>query len=263
MKMITNLITVAVMFITFIVIIGYYFQHLVIFFPEKLPKDYKYSFSGVFEERFFETDKHILINGLHFKADNPEGIILYLHGNAGSLKGWGEVAYDFLSFGYDVLIIDYRGFGKSSGRISEENMYHDAQFVYDQIKSLFHENQITVYGRSIGTGVASYIAAYNNPAKLILESPYVSLPDMAKKYYPWFPKKLIRFHFPNDKHLERITCPVFIIHGSHDEIIPVNSSNRLGEKLKPGDQLFIIDGGHHNDLSMFEEYQNKLIEILK
>ena len=261
--MITNLLTVAILFIIFILVIGYFFQHLVIFFPEKLSRDYRYSFQGNYEEKFYDTDKHARINAIHFKADQPKGVIFYLHGNAGSLKGWGEVAYDFTSLGYEVLIIDYRSFGKSTGKISEENLYHDAQFIYDQIRSSFDETRITVFGRSIGTGIASYIASHNNPSRLILESPYVSIPNMAKKYYPWFPRKLIRFRLPNDQYLEKVFCPVFIIHGSKDEIIPVESTESLRGKLKPEDQVFIIRNGHHNDLSMFEEYQNSLYEILK
>ena len=142
-------------------------------------------------------------------------------------------------------------------------MYHDAQFIYDDIKKLFNENKIIVYGRSIGTGIASYIASNNQPAKLILESPYYSLPDLAMRFYPWFPKKFLRFQFRNDLYVERIECPIYIIHGTNDEIISVEASKKLARKLKPSDNVMLIFGGHHNDLSSFDEYHEQLKKILK
>lgn len=260
--MITNLIIFAVLLISFVLLFGYYFQHRVIFFPERLNKDFQYDFDDPYDERNFQINEDVIINTLHFKVDESQGVIFYLHGNAGSLRSWGEVAADFTRFQYDVLMIDYRGFGKSRGKISEHALYDDAQYIYNKLKNEYPENKIIVFGRSIGTGIASYIASENNPACLVLESPYLSIPYLAKRYYPWFPQKLIRFKFRNDIHVKKVSCPIYIFHGSEDEIINVESSRKLSTLLKPSDKVFIIPGGHHNDLSFFEEYETHLKSIL-
>jgi hypothetical protein len=247
-----------------IVLLGlaYLFQEKLIFFPEKLDSGYEFSFPAPFTERNFKISERITINALHFKTRDPGGVILYFHGNAGSMRSWCGIAADFLAFHYDFLIIDYRGYGKSTGKISEQALYHDAQAVYDSLKKEYAENEIIVFGRSIGTGIAAWLASHNDPAKLILESPYYSLPDLARHYYSWLPGRLLRYQFPNHRYLENVKCQVHIIHGSDDEIIPVNASYRLAEKLKPGDEMVIVEGGRHNDLGMFGEYKAFLEKCL-
>ena len=168
----------------------YFFQHKLIFFPEVLLPNHSFSFDHTFEELNYKTTEGVQINALHFKAPEPRGIVYFHHGNAGSLRSWGLIADVFLDLGYDILIYDYRGFGKSQGRISEEHMYHDAQFIYDELKKQYSENDIVVYGRSIGTGVATKIAADNNPGRLVLESPYYNLPDLAKKIFSVYSKNI-------------------------------------------------------------------------
>jgi hypothetical protein len=243
--------------------IAYWFQEKLIFFPEKLSPDFQFSFREPFVERNFIINSQVTINTLHFNAQNPKGIILYFHGNAGNLQGWGGVADDFIIHHYDVLIIDYRGYGKSTGKISEKSLFSDAQSIYNELKIEYTENNILIYGRSIGAGIAAWLASQNNPGMLILESPLYSLPDLAHQYYPWFPGKLIRFKFRNDLYIERVKCRVFIIHGADDEIIPVHASYKLAEKLTPGDELTIVPGGHHNDLALFPEYHAFLAGILR
>lgn len=142
----------------------YFFQEKLIFSPQKLEKDYQYSFSQNFEELTFKT----LDNKL-FKADSTKGVIFYLHGNLGSLKSWGNVAKSYTDLNYDVFIIDYRGFGKSEGAISsEKQLFDDNQIVYNKIKTLYKEQYITILGYSIGTGLATKLASDNNPRRLIL-----------------------------------------------------------------------------------------------
>lgn len=243
--------------------LAYLFQEKLIFFPEKLDPGYEFSFPDPFAERNFKISDRVTINALHFKSRDPSGVILYFHGNAGSMRSWGGIAADFLAFHYDFLIIDYRGYGKSIGRISEQALYHDAQVIYDSLKKEYPENEIIVFGRSIGTGIAAWLASENDPGKLILESPFYSLADLARHYYAWLPGKLLRYQFPNYRYLEKVRCRIYIIHGSDDEIIPVNASYRLREKLKPDDEMIIVEGGHHNDLGMFGEYGAFLEKCLK
>jgi alpha-beta hydrolase superfamily lysophospholipase len=263
MKMISSLILTILSIVTVLSLLIYFFQDKLIFFPQKLEASFKFRFRDNFRERYFETSKNVRIHALHFQVKNPNGLIYYLHGNAGSLQGWGEVAGDFTVHGYDVLMIDYRGYGKSNGTITESGLLKDAIVIYDTMRKEYNEKSIVVYGRSIGTGIASYVASERSPGMLILESPYYNLPDAAKSYFPWVPSSLIRFKFRNDLHLKKITCPVILFHGTLDEVLDVKGSYKLKPLLKPDDRLIIIEGGRHNDLSFFEEYQTELKKILQ
>ncbi len=259
-----HMLVLAVLFGFLLIICGIYFlQEKVIFFPSKLPVDFQYTFSQRFEERNFDVEDNIRINALHFKVENPKGLVFYSHGNAGDLSSWGLIAKDFLSNQYDLLIYDYRGYGKSSGKISERNLYNDAEFIYKELLREYSAENIIVYGRSIGTGVASYVASKHHPKLLILESPYLNLPDLAGRIFPILPRRLLRYQFRNDLFIQEATCPVVIFHGTEDEIIPFESSIKLQELFKDGDRLVTIQGGHHNDLSNFEFYHNELALVLK
>lgn len=260
--MIVTWISIIVFFTLSIIYLIYHFQEKFIFFPQKLEPSFRFSFKEPFQERFFHTRDHTQIHALHFKVKDPKGLIYYLHGNAGSLQGWGAVAGDFTPYHFEVLMIDYRGYGKSNGRISERGLLNDALSVYDSLTSEYEENKIIVCGRSLGTGIASYVASKRDPGMLILESPYFNLPDVAKSYFPWFPSSLIRFRFRNDLYLKKVRCPVYIFHGTQDEVIDVKGSRKLQPLLKHGDHLYLIEGGHHNDLAIFEEYREKLGQIL-
>src|SRR5690554_2190456 len=143
------------------------FQEKLIFMPSELPQDYKYEFSYDFKELYLEShDGKARLNALHFKVNSPKGIVVYYHGNAGQLADWGHVVQDFAESGYDVLVVDYRGYGKSTGKLSEKALYSDALLFYNYALERYPENNIVVYGRSLGTTFATYVAAKNNPSKL-------------------------------------------------------------------------------------------------
>lgn len=239
------------------------FQSKIIFFPEVLSKDYKYHFPGNYQEIFYTTNDGEEINALHFTVDEPKGIVFYSHGNAGSLRTWGYVADDFNMHGYDLLIYDYRSYGKSSGKITEENLYQDAEMIYMALKTKYDERNIIVFGRSIGTGIASKIASAHNPKLLILESPYYNLTDLAKKIFPFLPSSIVNYKFRNDLHIQQASCPIVIFHGTMDEVIYFESSKKLEKSFGPHDKLISIPGGHHNDLSEFPMYQNELRKLLE
>ena len=150
----------------------WFIQDRFIFKPEKLQQDFKYKYDIPFKELFFDVEQGVSINGLHFYCKNPNGLILYFHGNTRSIKGWAKYAKDFYRYSYDVVLVDYRGFGKSTGKRSEKEMLNDMQFVYDTLAVQYHENHILVYGRSMGSGFATKIAADNKPRYLIIDSPY-------------------------------------------------------------------------------------------
>ncbi|MBA4397822.1 MAG: alpha/beta hydrolase, partial [Syntrophus sp. (in: bacteria)] len=245
----------------------YFKQENMIFAPEVLPPDFKFAFQERFEEINWPVDG-ARINALHFKAAQPKGIVLYFHGNAGSLKSWGDVAQDFTQRGYDIVIPDYRGFGKSTGRIENEKMLlKDAETAYDYVKKHFSENQIILYGRSIGTGMAVHLARTSRPRMVILESPYLSLLDMAARHYPLFPRPLlrllVRYPLRTDLWIADVTCPVYLFHGERDNIIPFSESEQLSKLVRSEHQLIAVPEGGHNNLGDFRQYREALDRILR
>lgn len=241
----------------------YLFQEKLIFNPEKLSDKYKFVFDVPFEETTYETEDGNLLNALLFKVENSKGIIYYHHGNAGNLESWGAKAIDFTSKGYDVLMYDYRGYGKSTGKIKNEKMlYGDALMIYKKLLYDYKERDIVVYGTSLGSGIAAELAHYNHPSILILETPYYNFYDVAKFHYPYLPNSvLLHYRFKTDKFLPKIENPVYLFHGTEDETIPYNSSERLA-KLSDNIKLFTIKDGSHNNLNTFHDYHKWLGEIL-
>jgi alpha-beta hydrolase superfamily lysophospholipase len=241
----------------------YFYQERMIFFPKKLAADYKFQFEEPYEEISIPVDG-IKLNGLLLKADSSKGLVFYLHGNAGGLDSWGEIAGTYTSLGYDVFMLDYRGYGKSGGRIlNEEQFYADVQLAYQKLKERYRENQTIIVGYSIGTGAASWLASSNNPRMLILQAPYYSLKDMMRKNYTYLPSFLLKYNFENYKHLQTIKAPVYIFHGKNDEVIYTGSSEKLKPFLKPTDSVMIIEGMGHNGMNEDAVYKHEVEKLLK
>lgn len=243
--------------------IYYLIQEKIIFLPEKLPQNFVYKMPLDFEELFIETQENTVLNALHFKKINSQGVIIYFHGNAGSLERWGDVVIDFTSFPYDFFIYDYRTYGKSTGVKSEEGMLHDAKYIVNYLKQYYDEEEMILYGRSLGSGLASYCGTQFNSKTVILETPYYNLYDVAKHYAPFVPSKLLmNYSFRSDLYVQDISCPVYIFHGTKDKIIPYSSAKKLSTKLKPKDTFITIPNGRHNNLADFDLFQLELKRAL-
>jgi len=242
----------------------YFFQEKLIFKPTTLPQDFTFSFSHPFEELFLKAEDGATINAIHFKTENPKGVILYFHGNAGDLSRWGKITEFFVEKDYDVFVMDYRTYGKSKGLLSEHALYSDAQMCYDYILKRYQETDIIIYGRSLGTGMATYLASNNNPKQLILETPFYSLTDIAKERFSLFPiKKLLKYDFPSYKYIENISCPISIFHGTDDNVIPYASGIKLFNSMnQEAKKFFTIENGEHNNLVEFDSYHIQIQKIL-
>lgn len=247
-----------------LLVILYFIQDKFIFKPEKLPADFKFVYDTPFEELFFEIEPGVSINGLHFFVKKPLGLILYFHGNTRSIKGWAKYAKDFYRYQYDVVLVDYRGFGKSTGKRSESNILKDLQFVYTALAAKYKEAHILVYGRSIGSGFAAKIAADNRPRYLILDAPYYNFRKVVERFLPLLPVKyVLRYHLRIDKWIRKVNCHTYILHGTRDMLIPIKHSEKL-QNLSPNKITLIrIKGGGHNNLPSFYEYHNFIRDILK
>lgn len=248
----------------FISVLLYILQDYLMFKPEKLPADFQFYYENQETEEYnVETRDGAVINGLRFKAKDPKGVVFYLKGNSKSIKGWGKFAVDFTRHGYDVLMVDYRGFGKSTGRRTQKAIKRDMQVVYEKIRQKVDEKYIILYGRSLGSGFAAKLASMNNPRMLILDAPYYSLRHVAKKYIPFMPLSLLlKFPMPTYKWLRYVQCPIHIIHGTDDHLIPYKSSVKLS-KIKPRQTtLYTVIGGGHKNLNTFESYHKMLQDII-
>jgi uncharacterized protein len=245
-------------------IIAYFIQEKFIFKPEKLKADFEFKYEVPFKELFFDVSPGVQINGLHFYREKPKGLILYFHGNSRSIKGWAKYAADFYRYDYDVVLVDYRGFGKSTGKRSEKDMLNDMQFVYESLTYHYAEHHILLYGRSMGSGFAAKLASENKPRYLILDAPYYSFKKVVERFLPILPVSLVlRYHMRTDKWLRRVNCHTYIIHGTKDWLIPIRHSERL-QKINPHKITLIrITGGGHNNLPSYPEYHNFIRDILK
>jgi len=242
----------------------YFLQDLFIFKPEKLDADFKFDYDIPFRELNFDVEPGVRINGLHFYRTDPKGLILYFHGNSRSIKGWAKYARDFYRYSYDVVLVDYRGFGKSTGKRSEHEMHDDMQFVYSKLKEEYAESHLIIYGRSLGSGFASKLASDNHPRYLILDAPFYNFTSVVERFLPILPIRFVlRYHMRTDRWIQKVTCPIYIIHGTRDWLIPIRHSEQL-QKLSPRRITLIrIHGGGHNNLTKFPDYHNFVRDILK
>ncbi|MBX2962212.1 MAG: alpha/beta fold hydrolase [Cyclobacteriaceae bacterium] len=248
----------------FAAFVFYFFQERFVFQAEPLADDYSFQFDEPFEEYFIEVQEGISLNALLFKTDQPvKGLILYFHGNADNLQRWGRYAVDLTQYGYDVIMVDYRGYGKSGGEPSEATMYSDAQKILQWVKQDFQYSSLMLYGRSLGAAVASKLAITTDTDQLILETPFDEIRSVAHPVFQpvtrFLSKRLV---LSNREHLKEVKCRVLIIHGTDDWIVPLESALKLKPFLKPGDEFVIIKGGSHKNLNEFKEYYSALAEVL-
>ncbi len=242
----------------------YFFQERFIFQPEKLESNYSFSFQQNFEEINLKTDDNNNINALLFKTKNPKGVILYFHGNKGNLVRWGKITSYFSQFNYDVFVMDYRSYGKSTGKFNEKLMYDDAQICYDYLKDIYTEDKITIYGRSLGCTFAVKTAALNQSKQLILEAPFYNLLDVTKYHYPFLPFKfLLRYKFNSNELISKVNYKTTIFHGTEDNVVPYSSGKKLFEKSNKNRTSFVtIKNGTHHNLAEFKKYQETILRLL-
>lgn len=236
-----------------------FIQTKLIFYPSKLTRNFQFEKSYTFDEVFLKTSDNETINGLHFKTKSDK-VILYFHGNAGSLESWQYIYHDLNFLEYNLLVIDFRGYGKSTGKISEKGLYIDGQTAYDYlVKAGFKQENIIIYGRSIGCGIAVDVASHNKSKALILEAPFSSFNKLANHMVPFlFPSLFLNYSFDNLGKINKVNTPLLIIHGKKDGIIPFKLGEALYNEYKGHKEFLAIENGTHNDLPSFAEYHNAL-----
>jgi len=244
----------------------YYLQEKILLHPVSLPQDYTYTFSVPFKEINIAINKNENFNIVQFlpKDSVRKGVVLYFHGNRINIYHYAKFADNFTKFGYEVWMPDYPGFGKTTGELTEKKLYDEALLAYKLANTKFKADSIIIYGRSFGTGIASHLATAVDCRRLILETPYYSIPALFGYYAPIYLTSLMsKFKLPVNEYLKEVTVPVTIFHGTDDEIIPYSTTEKLKSVLKPTDEFITIEKGKHNNLNEFKLFHQKLDSLLR
>ena len=247
----------------FVCIILYFFQEFLLFFPEKKNKGEAFQFKRPFTEYNFRMTDGKELNGVLFHSKKSQGLIFYLHGNGGSISSWGDVSEVYTNLGYDLLLLDYRGYGKSEGNISsEEQLHDDVRTVFNEISSKYNGKKIIVLGYSLGTCMAARLASTAKVSMLILQAPYYSMTDMMNDHYKIILPFILRYKLNTYKYVQQCKCPIVIFHGDKDRLISYNSSLKLKKYLKDTDTLIRLKGLGHHRITFDEQYLSALKEVM-
>ncbi len=237
-------------------------QERLLFFPQTLPATHRFAVDADVHEAWIEVPGARL-NALHLRLPQPDGVVFFLHGNGGSLDNWFVNAAFYRAANLDLFMLDYRGYGKSSGRIeSQAQLEADVRAAWAAVAPRYAGQRRAIYGRSLGTGLAASLAAEVQPELTVLVSPFESMTALAGEIYPWVPSALLRYPLRTDLALARIRGPVWMAHGERDEVIPLQHAERLLARF-PQAQLLRVPGAGHNDLQEFEAYRVGLRSALR
>jgi fermentation-respiration switch protein FrsA (DUF1100 family) len=243
-------------------------QEKLIYFPDQTVLLTPNSVGLEYREHWIETTDGERLHAWWLPSTRVNApVILFFHGNAGNISHRLESLRLFHELGLSTLIIDYRGYGLSSGRPSEAGTYHDAQAAYDFLQT--HHNvaaqRLIIFGRSLGGGVATWLASHNACTGAIIESSFLSIPTMGQEIYPWMPIQwLSRIHYDNADRMTNLNCPVLVIHSRDDELIPFRHGQQL-HALGAGPKHFLEISGSHNSgfMASKEHYRNGLGAFFK
>lgn len=243
------------------------YQHLFFFQPKSLAVNHVLTFPAhtKFVEAKIPFDSATNIDVVKFlPADSlPKGVVLFFHGNRFNVEHYSQYAPYFTKNGYECWMPDYPGYGRSTGELSIKGLEELAQQLYKMARAKYPAAQIVIYGKSLGTGIASYLASARDCKEVVLETPYYSLASIAEGYLFFLPVKwLTRYNLESNIYFSKIKAPITVIHGSSDEIISLANASSLLQFMKPTDAFYIIENGHHNTLPNFELYHHVVDSIL-
>ncbi len=243
----------------------YFLQDRILFRPVSLKRDHSYNFNVPHKELNIPLNNEDTLNLIQFLSTDTvtRGIVLYFHGNKKNIAWYAKYPPSFTRHGYEVLMIDYPGFGKSKGRFTEKILYEWAMQVYVLARSRFGPDSIIIYGKSMGTGIAAQLASLRSCKRLILETPYYDFPSVVKQYLPVYPVDwMLHYELPVHRYLPNVLAPVTIFHGTKDGVIRYRNAKRLKPLLKEKDEFISIEKGSHNNLYEFPAMTTKLDSLL-
>lgn len=244
----------------------YYLQENLLFHPKAISQDSSFLFTRAFTEQTIEWDARTKFNMVRFTVPDTlkKGLVIYFHGNRENVNHYAVFAENFIRNGYEVWMPDYPGFGKSTGKLSEQILYDEALQVYKMARVQYQPEQITIYGKSLGTGIAAQLASIRDCRRLILETPYYSITSLTRLVCWMYPlEMLLKYKLPTHQYLSKVTAPVSIFHGTSDVVIPYFNAKGLRKNLKATDEFITIESGSHKNLNDFPLMQKKLDSLLR
>ncbi|MFT3700731.1 MAG: alpha/beta fold hydrolase [Agriterribacter sp.] len=243
----------------------YFFQDRFLFHPEKMAANTAYNFPYPNKELNIPLDNNYSMNVVQFltKDSTPKGVVLFFHGNRKNIDWYAAYAPFFTKNNYEVWVIDYPGFGKSTGDLTEKKLYDFADQLYTLAKSKYSSDRIIIYGKSLGTGIAAWLASKKSCSQVVLETPYYSITSLFSHYLPVYPmSKILKYQLPTYSYLGITNAPVTIFHGTADKVIPYSNAIKLKEVLKPNDHFITIENGEHNNLKEYPQFVQSLDSLL-
>lgn len=263
-KAFLRILKLAVLVYAVVGIVLYYFQDKIFYHPVKVSADSTYRFEQPFRELNIPYNRTSTINIIQFQTSSePKGVVLYFHGNRENIGHYAGYAKNFTEYGYEVWMMDYPGFGKSTGPFTEQMIYNWSLLLYKLARSRYEPSQIIIYGKSLGTGFATQLASIRDCRNLVLETPYYSLPFLLQHYLPVYPSNILKLQVPTYAYMKDVTAPVTIFQGTSDWTVTKGNAEKLKQFLKPTDKVLFIDGGEHNNLPTYQVYQDELRRLLK
>ncbi|MGV3494824.1 MAG: alpha/beta hydrolase [Ramlibacter sp.] len=244
----------------------YFRQERLLFEPDPLPADEPVCQDPDTCESFVDVPGARL-SVAQLRLPNPRGVFFFLHGNSGNLKKWFVDLDAFRQANFDVVMFDYRGFGKSSGQIeSEEQLRADVHAVWQDVAARYEGKRVVISGQSLGTGLAAGLAAQlcsdgHAPDLTLLVSPYSSMKALAAELYPWVPMQVLRYPLHTLEHAAKLLGPVMLIHGEKDELIGIHHSEALCSAMRSA-QLLRVTGAGHSDVHQFPTVRKALLSAL-
>ncbi|MDX1527573.1 MAG: alpha/beta hydrolase [Gammaproteobacteria bacterium] len=245
----------------------YLFQNRLVFLPSRTLFATPQRIGLDYEDVWLQPTGGVRIHGWYLPHPEPRGTLLFFHGNAGNIGDRLESLAIFHHLRLNVLIIDYRGYGKSEGSPGESESYADAEAAWRHLVETrrIPAGRIVLFGRSMGGAVAAWLASRVAPAGLILESTFTSVPDMAAKVYPIFPVRLLaRIRLDARASLAGANAPLLVIHSVNDEIVPVAHGRALFDAAREPKRFLELRGGHNDGfLVSREKYVAGLAEFIE
>lgn len=236
-------------------------QERLLFHPTRLPADHRFELPGVTEVSLPVAGA--TLSALHFEQPGAKGVVFFLHGNAGDLSTWLPDTLFYRRTGYDVFMIDYRGYGKSTGRIESEAQLHaDVRAAWDWVAPRYADKKKVIYGRSLGSGLAAQLASEVPSDLLVLVTPFSSVRDATGEVYPWIPQALLRYPLRTDLVLPRVQVPTLILQAEQDQMFSVRHAERL-LAVQPKASLVMVPGAGHGDVHQSPVYLEAFAQQLK
>jgi len=247
-----------------LVVVMLFEEHL-IFFPARYPAGDWQPEGLVFEDAWFRADDGTRLHGWYVDHPRPRAVLLWSHGNAGNLAGRADLLEELhRRTGVAVLIYDYRGYGRSEGRPSEEGILADARAARRWLaqRAGVAEKDIVLYGRSLGGAVSVDLAAADGARGLVLDGAFTSIPDVAASHFPWLPVRwLLHTRLDALSKTGRYHGPLLQIHGDADTVVPIELGRRLFAAANEPKRLLVLSGADHNDFPP-DEYFEALVDFL-